>query len=82
MEPDKPIQIDMNTPVSITLPVEQWSHILTGLDEMAHKIARPLSDKINAEILKVATPKPEETDGKDNSRKSNGDKDKEPKKGH
>ena len=57
------IEIDVNVPVSITLPAGQWAHVLEALGEQPMKIARPIADAINAGVLKVANPeKVEETD--------------------
>ena len=59
--PEQGMEIQSDLQVSITFTAGQWANILQALDEMPHKIARPLSDTINQAIMKEAAPKPEAT---------------------
>jgi hypothetical protein len=50
----KAMEINTETPITITLTAMEWSSILYGVDELPRKTAQPLHEKINGEIIKAA----------------------------
>ena len=55
MEPEnKEVTLSQITPVAVTLTAEQWANVLMGVDELPRRIAQPLVNIINAEMIKAA----------------------------
>lgn len=64
MSNQEEIKIPANLSVNVEFTVNEWTHILSAIDELPRRIANGLHDKINQSLVKAANefsgPKPKE----------------------
>jgi hypothetical protein len=42
--------IEPNQPLSVTLTAQEWNSVMAAVNEMPHRIARPLFDRIGQQL--------------------------------
>ena len=50
---EKPIKVEASMEISVELTANEWSHVLTGLDELPRRISNPLIERINNQMFKA-----------------------------
>ena len=51
--------ISPNQPLTVTLSAQEWNMVMTAVNELPHRVARPLFDRIGQQLQQQAQPQPQ-----------------------